>query len=331
MWQIIWGAPDRWWLAALCVAGAILALVNAYREHVRLAGLFGAALEVRVSRFSHMRRIVKTLMLVVAFLCCACAVLMPQWGMREETIQQEMRDVLVMLDISRSMYAQDMKPTRLEFMKSKVRQLLPRLAFERVGLLLFSGTAFVQCPLTNDYSAFLLFLQQVSPESLSSGTTSLKVAFQEGARLFARSSGRTHRLVVLITDGEEFVSETDELVRIVQQERMTVFAWGVGSENGAPVPRIAPDGSLNGYEKDVEGKPVFTKLNAVLLESLARECGGEYITAGYDSSDIESCQAFFERHERERSGEELHVQRYNEQYFWFLGVAFVMFLIEWLL
>lgn len=330
--SIMWGALTNWWavlILGVCAGGSLLIWS---RERARLRRLISPEyLESRYSSFAPKKHTIRLILQLGGYFCIAIAFLQPQWGMREQVIEQSGRDVLVLLDISRSMYAQDFKPNRLELMKNKIRQLTGKLSFERVGLILFSGTAFVQCPLTSDYKAFLMFLSQVTPESLSSGTTSLRAPLVEAARVFSRSKGRKHKLVVLVTDGEEFVSDIRELGVLAQQEKMTLYAWGVGSEFGAPVPVVSVDGQITGYEKDESGGAVMTRLNSSLLRELAQAANGAYIEARYDMSDISEIVTYLGRHERESFDEQRSVSRFEDQYQWFVGSASIFLLLAFVL
>jgi len=156
-----------------------------------------------LKNFSLRQQFFKTLLMICSITLIFLSLLQPQWGKKEISTRQEGRDLLIALDISRSMLAKDLKPNRLEFTKLKIRNLLQRLDFERVGMILFSGSAFLQCPLTVDHAAFLMFLDQVDVESIASGTTSMSNALLKAIEVFS-TSDRKNKLVVVATDGEDF-------------------------------------------------------------------------------------------------------------------------------
>ncbi|MBP6892271.1 VWA domain-containing protein, partial [Candidatus Babeliales bacterium] len=150
---------------------------------------------------SMIQKIVKNIFFFIGCLFVAIALLRPQWDKKEEKVQQEGRDLLIAVDISRSMLGQDVKPNRLEFAKQKIKKIVMNLSCERIGLLLFSGDTVVQCPLTKDYSAFFMFLAQLDVETISSGTTTLDGAIAQALAVFENMPTKRTKLLCLFTDG----------------------------------------------------------------------------------------------------------------------------------
>lgn len=280
--------------------------------------------------FSLRRHAVKLMLLLGALTCIVIAMLQPQWGKKEELIAQEGRDLLIVLDVSRSMRAQDMKPSRLAFAKLKIERLLTKLTFERVGLLLFSGSSFVACPLTTDYNAFLLFLRNVDTETISSGTTAIDAALNKAIALFSRARERKNKLVLLLADGEDFSLNLSQAQQEVASQGVTICALGIGSPEGAPVPIVDRAGNQQGHEVDEQGRPVLTKLNEELLQKISQKLGGMYLRATYDESDIDHVVSFINRFEKERF-EDKKMTKYEERYPWFFTVALFLLTLEWIL
>ncbi len=245
-------------------------------------------------------------------------------------MEQEGRDVLFVLDISRSRLAADKRPTRLDFIKPKIRTLIDLLKADRVGLVLFSGSAFVQCPLTVDHDAFRMYLDQVDVETIASGTTSLDAALMKAIEVFQSGKGRKNKLVVLATDGEDFSSYLSSVRSQAERENIKLFAMGIGSPEGAPVPIIDARGRQVGHEKLEDGTVALTKLNEELLQSLCDHLGGVYVRTTYGDGDIDHIVGAIEVFERERFGERA-MSMYEEQYPWLVGLALVALLIEWVL
>ncbi|MGA9530577.1 MAG: VWA domain-containing protein, partial [Candidatus Babeliales bacterium] len=236
--------------------------------------------------FSLWKKWAKVLLLGMGFLCVYSALLRPQWGKEEKIISQEGRGIFIALDFSRSMYAEDCKPNRLLCARKKIEALLSQLSFERVGLILFSGSAFIQCPLTTDYETFLLFLNQVEAEFFTSGFTDLAKPIDLALKAFKRSGHETNKLLILCTDGEDFSSSTAEFKQKALDEHMHIFALGVGSEQGAPIPCLDEQGKRVGYLKDKDGAIVISRLNEPGLRSLVADSGGEYVALTEDDRDI---------------------------------------------
>lgn len=328
---VVWAAWHRVWYAPFFIAAILLVLVGyvTYRRRLQL-----------LTHMKHMRRMLpgyaswrgisKTILYVVAISSLFLALLQPQWGRKEVSVQQEGRDVLIALDVSRSMEAQDIKPSRLTFVKTKIAKLLKKLSFERVGLILFSGGAFVQCPLTADYKTFMMFLKQVTTESISSGTTAIGTAVEQAAAVFNRSKNRKNKLVVLITDGEDFASDTNTVAKRIQDDGITIISWGVGTPQGAPVPLFDMRGQQQGYAKDKNGKVATSKLNEKLLKELSGKLNGRYERVTQDDGDIVRIADYLGSFDREQL-EERKMSEYHDQYPYFLALAWLCLLLEWVL
>ena len=280
--------------------------------------------------FSARKQRAKGILLSLSIVFVLLALLQPQWGTIEQTIAQEGRDVLIVLDISRSMKAQDLKPTRLDFAKLKIRNLLPKLSCERVGLIVFSGSAFVLCPLTADHAAFLTFLDNVDTEIISSGTTALDTALSKTLEVFASLPTKKNKLVMLLTDGEDFSAHLSTTQEQTIQENVHLFALGVGTPEGAPIPKFDPAGNPAGHETDEKGNIVLSALNETLLQNLCSALHGQYVRARYDDSDIGAIAHKISSYEKEKF-EDKQLSLFQDQYPWFLAIAWICLALEWIL
>lgn len=280
--------------------------------------------------FSSARLIVKAGLFVLGFLMLSLALLRPQSQGESRTVAQEGRDLFIALDISKSMLAQDCAPNRLACARAKIKALLQQLSCERVGLILFSGSAFVQCPLTKDYGAFTLFLDQVDVETISSGSTVLDQAVSTAAAQFSQLPDRKNKLLVILTDGEDFSSDMSALQDKIRQSGMHVFALGVGTAQGAPIPLYDVRGAAIGHQKDVHGAVVITKLDENLLRSLTHDLGGMYVPMSTDDKDIRAIAGRVHKYEKEKFDDAMTSYAY-EWYPILVGLSAVFFLIEWIL
>jgi Ca-activated chloride channel homolog len=262
-----------------------------------------------------------------ALLFLFLALLQPQWDKKDQFVDQEGRDLLVVLDISKSMLAKDIKPSRLEFVKLKLKALLKMLKFERVGLVLFSGSAFIQCPLTVDYSTFTSFLDQVDTENISSGTTAIDQALNKSVELFAQYPARKSKIVLLVTDGEDFSLNLPSAEQVAKQEGLKIIILGAGTPEGAPIPKVDPAGNQIGLEREKNGTTAISKLNETLLKNIAASLEGNYIRVSYNDSDIDYITALVNKFEMEKFGNR-NFSAYEDKYPWFLGISAVLFLIE---
>ncbi len=312
----------------------ILLIILFIRNYYRLKKTYLQLVSIKHSKivfpnFSLPKQRIKLFLIIFALITLFIAILRPQFGSREVNVTQEGRDLLIVLDVSRSMLVKDIKPNRLEFAKLKIRNLLEKLSFERVGLIIFSGSAFVICPLTSDYSAFLMFLNQVDVESISSGTTAFDKALLKVIDTYFLQKNRKNKLVLFLTDGEDFSSNLNSVKKQSAQLNLKVFALGLGTEGGGPIPILDEYGKQLGHEIEQNGKPAISKLNESLLKIMCQELGGDYFRSSYDDSDIGFIIDSVQKFEKEKF-EERKITQFEDRYPWFLGAAWILILLEWL-
>jgi len=327
--NIHWGALSySIWLPV--VLGAMF--VVWYRVYKRRAAyvLLAGKHASQLLSVSIKKQNIKSILLCGTFLLLFIALLRPQWNKIDNRVTEQGRDLYVALDISRSMLAIDCHPNRLIYAKNKIKKLLTKLSCERVGLILFSGTAFVQCPLTSDYSAFYLYLDAVDAELISSGTTALDKAIEQALLSFSTSVERKNKLLVIFTDGEDFSHNLSTIKKEAAQNNLSIFTIGIGSIEGAPVPLFDHNGNQIGHQKDRNGNVVISRLNEGILQTLSYDAGGHYSKATEDDSDITSFVSCVEAREKEALAERTY-QQYEDQYHYFLIMAFVCLVLEWLL
>lgn len=326
---IHWGSPDniRWFLCV--VLGLLLLIVRYKKQRNAQASLVGSHREF-LRNVSPKKQFLKSVLMMTGILFLCLALLRPQWNKSEETIMQEGRDLYIALDISRSMLATDCNPDRLTFAKEKIKRLVKKLSCERVGLILFSGSAFVQCPLTSDYSAFYLYLDAVDAELISSGTTALDQAIRQALTSFASTPDRKSKLLVLFTDGEDFSHNLHDIKQEAVEAQLSIFTIGIGTPEGAPVPLFDAHGRLVGHQKDLHGGVVISRLNEGILRTLSQDAGGSYHRATEGDDDIAAFVRAVHAFDKEQLAERKH-SRYEDQYHYFLLISFICFVLEWLL
>ncbi len=327
--NIHWAASHNLWIFAVALI-AICLLIIRYQKKRRAQELLVGTHHQFLRNISPIKQIIKTIFFSIGFIFLCIALLRPQWNKSEETVMQEGRDLYIALDISRSMLATDSHPNRLICAKEKIKKLVNKLSCERVGLILFSGSAFVQCPLTSDYAAFFLYLDAVDAELISSGTTALDKAIQQALASFASVPERKNKLLVLFTDGEDFSHNLNNVKEEATEEHLSIFTIGVGTPEGAPVPLFDAHGKIVGHQKDAQGGVVISRLNEGILGNLSQDAGGSYIRATENDDDITLFLRLVNQFDKEQLAERKH-SRYEDQYHYFLLVSFICFLLEWLL
>ena len=328
---ITWGAIENSIYLLVLPVIAIFLYSSTYRYYKMIDQLVAHKWRKKLLiNYTAWKPLVKSVLLSVGFLFLFLSLLQPQWGIKKNKVQQEGRELFIALDISRSMLAQDIKPHRLAFAKSKIRQLIKLLPSDRVGLLVFSGDALVQCPLTTDKAAFNLFLDAVDVETISSGTTAIAQALHTIIKMFSSMPVRKNKVVVLFTDGEDFSSNLQKIKSEAQKEHIHIFTYGIGTKDGAPVPVINEQGEQIGHQKDTSENVVISRLNDDILKALARESGGKYISPTQNNNDLKILVNEVQKYEKEKM-EDREVSSKEERYPYFLSVSFLSFLIEWLL
>lgn len=283
-----------------------------------------------LKNYSYKRHVVRIFLFAIALISFFIAFLRPQWHEKEHAVEHQGREVLVALDISKSMCAADCSVNRLHAAKEKIKLLVKALDSERVGLILFSGMAFLHCPFTADYYAFESFLDIVSVESFSTGTTAFDVALAEALRVFERTPSKKTRVCVLFTDGEDFSSQLDRIKDQARQEEMRIVAVGVGTTYGAPIPDLDARGIQQGHITDEQGAIVISRLNEESLSLLASDIGGCYVRMTEDLSDIEKIKKYIMSFETDVFEDKMVIQK-EDQYSWFALVSFLALFIEWFL
>lgn len=324
------GLENRWLVLLLTLLFVAITSWRVYGTIGRIRMLRSLASTALLKNASILRVVGKSLLLSGGFLCLSLSLLKPQFSKKEEIVKQEGRDLLIAVDVSRSMLAQDVDASRLALTKKKIHTLVEALGSDRVGLVLFSGSAFLQCPLTHDRAAFFMFLDTVDVETISSGSTALDEAMRKSLEVFKQVPGRKNKLLVLFTDGEDFSTNLADIKQAAQQEQMNIFTMGVGTAQGAPIPLFDDQGKQVGHQKDKKGAIVISRLDESVLQSIAQETGGFYVrVAPEDDSDIRTLVSKVTTYEKEQF-EDKKLSRMQDQYHWPLIASFVCFALEWL-
>lgn len=271
------GEPQWLWLMAVIpLLGLLLAVAHARRRQ-DLARWCGAGLWGRLvpDAGGHLR-VWKALLVLAAVASLAVMAARPQLGSRTLAVKRTGVDVIVALDLSESMLAEDLAPNRLVRARQGVHSLIDRLRGDRIGLVAFAGEAFVQCPLTLDYAAARMFLRFMDTDLVAVPGTSLAQAIRTSVRGFDPTE-RKHKALVLITDGEDHEGNLMEAAREAREAGVRIFAVGIGSAKGEPIPVRNPGGVIIDHKRDARGEVVLTRLDDASLRRIAAETGGRYL------------------------------------------------------
>ena len=272
-------------------------------------------------------RPLKALLFMLAYSFLVIALTRPQFGVKTEMIERKGVDVIVALDVSKSMLAEDVVPNRLKRAKYEISKMIDLLGGNRIGLIVFAGESFVQSPLTLDYGAAKMFLDAVNTNWISKQGTDLEGAIKLAQKSFPKTN-KSSKVLILISDGEEQQGNARLAAEEAAKSGIRIYTIGVGSEEGVPIPVKTSGGNVY-YKKDKDGKIVLTKLNPKILEEVAHFGGGKYFSAG---TDLDLTTIYKEISQMNKSdfgmGREIH---YNEQYQLFLLIALLLFIIEFIL
>ncbi|PIS28491.1 hypothetical protein COT42_07850 [Candidatus Saganbacteria bacterium CG08_land_8_20_14_0_20_45_16] len=259
-------AKNLWWL--LILLGLIVLEVWHYRQNdQQLKTLFpGELFGLIFKNWNKRKHLIKRGLFLSALFFLIIALSGPEWGKRTELSGRKGIDIVFAIDTSRSMLVEDLKPNRLENAKISLALLLDELAGNRLGLVAFSGTAFIQCPLTSDVDVLKLFLSSIDTNLIPNPGTDIGAAITAGVKAFGKSTN--NKALILLTDGEELDGSAVAGADLAAKNNIKIFAVGLGSLDGATI----PDG--NGIKKDKQGQPVISRANPLLLAMLAKKTHG---------------------------------------------------------
>jgi len=315
-------------LVIAAAAGLVLFLALRWTEHRRRKGLTGFAsatlLGRLVSGFSAARRLTKDAALAAAFALLVACFAGPRWGVEETKQKGATEDVVFALDVSKSMLVADMSPTRLARAKVAIANFVRRKGTGNVGLIAFSGQAFLQCPLTRDYDAFFRTLEETDTTSIQVSGTDLGRAVEEAELAFY--SNRNRKLLILLTDGEDLESGGVEMAKKLKRKGLVVHAVGVGTPSGGPIRVIGETGSVETL-KDAAGEEVLSRLDEKTLGEVAEATGGRFVRLGQAGEGMEALRLAIQAGTDERGAGRQGIPREE----WFLGLALLLLVAESLL
>lgn len=322
------GFAQPWFLLGIVVAlllGLIAIIVSVRRSHRLSKAVPNRLADVLAPGVSVVLPSMQSSAYTMALVFFAFALAQPQCGEKAEVAKRRGIDVVVALDASKSMYARDVTPSRLERAKLELTTLLDSLKGDRVGLVVFAGDAFIQCPLTSDYGAAKLFLRAVDPETMPQGGTNIGAALLLSRQVLeAADRGAKDRVVVLLSDGEDLTGDIGEGIDALKDFNARVLAIGIGSDTGEPIPILNRNGDVAGYKKDENGTTVITRLDRAGLTRIASATGGEFFTQprGVAMADVVKIIDSLQKSELESRV----TMKYGEVYqpFLAIGIAFLV-------
>ena len=275
--------------------------------------------------FSGIKSKIKFGLILIVLALLIMAFSNPQVGTKMQEVKQTGIDVYILLDVSRSMQAEDIKPNRLEKAKYQISNLIQKLRGDRIGLIVFSGEAYIQFPLTTDYSAANLFLNAVDFNSVPQPGTAIALAIDMAVQSF--DSAATDKAIIIITDGEDHEGDIDAAVEKATEKEIKIYTIGLGSPDGVPIPVYDNRENKVGFRQDNTGQTVLTKLNESILKEIANDGNGHYYRGNNYEDYLDKIYSDLSTLEQAEFGVK-KVTDYEDRFYYFLIPAILLLIIE---
>ena len=251
-----------------------------------------------------------------------------QTGSKMKDVKREGADIMVCLDVSNSMLAQDLTPNRLERSKIAIENMVNKLQGDRLGIIVFAGEAYVQLPITTDYSTAKLFLDGIDTKIVPTQGTNIADAINKAVESFGKDEGK-NKAIVVITDGENNEDAKESAVDAAEEaskKNIVIHTIGVGSESGVPIPNII-DGVVSGFKKDNQGNTIVTKLDPKILQDISSATNGVYVQASSADIGLDNILNKISELDKKQLESKMYSD-YEDQFQWFLGAAFLFLALE---
>ena len=322
--------PMLLWLLLL-VPVLIVGLALRYEWRRRMLARLGHLPQIKrlAATVSAPRRVLKAVLLVLGLTLLMLALARPQAGERSTLAPAIGIDIVVALDFSKSMLAKDVYPNRVERAKAELGRLIDSLKGDRIGLVAFAGET-LSYPLTTDYRAAKLFWRDMTPLDMPVGGTAIGKAIVAGTRLLMGVRGKgpqRSQVLLLLTDGEDHQSDPEEAAKEAAKQGIRIFAVGIGSKSGEPVPLINEDGSGAGYMRRDDGTPVTSRLDEKTLTRVAAATRGKVLVIDPKRFAVDPILRELSKLKKSESKSRL-IKHYDEVFHWFLLPAFLLLLLE---
>ncbi len=304
-------------------------LFNKWRN--KSLALFGDNKLVKELMYSHSGRKdqIKNILTILIFICLIIGIANPQIGTKMEEVKREGVDLMIAIDLSNSMMAEDIKPNRLERAKLAISRLINKLEGDRIGLIVFAGEAYVQLPITTDYSAAKLFLSTVNTNIVPTQGTEIAKAIDLSVKSFDMENAQ-NKAIIIITDGESHDEKAIESSQQANKLGIFVHTLGMGLSKGGPIPIYNKYGNRTGYRKDRDGKTVVSKLNEDLLQEISSAGGGTYIRANNSKAGLSTLFSEINKMEKKEIGTMVFTE-YKDRFQLFIGAALFLLILDLIL
>jgi Ca-activated chloride channel family protein len=317
--------PEYLYLLLLLPVMIALFIINEFRRRNSLKKLGETTLINRlIPEISGIRPVVKFLLQLLALSAAVIMLARPQFGSRIEEVKKQGVEVIIALDVSNSMLAEDIQPNRLTRAKQAISRLVDNLENDKIGLIVFAGDAYTQIPVTTDYVSAKMFLSTINPEMVPKQGTAIGAAIDLASRSFTPGEGKS-KAMIIITDGENHEDDPVSAAGEATKIGIVIHTIGIGSAEGVPVP--VATGGRRDYLKDADGSTVITKLDEEILKKIAMSAGGNYIRASNSNIGLDEIFNDIRKMKKEELESTMYTE-YNDQFQIFAALAILFLLFD---
>ena len=320
--------PDFLYLLLLLPVFVLFFIINEIRKKKALRRLGDINLvNGLVPDMSRIRPVIKFILQLIAFLSGVILIARPQFGSKIEDVKKQGVEVIIALDVSNSMLAEDIQPDRLTRAKQAISRLVDDLENDKIGLIVFAGDAYIQIPITTDYISAKMFLSSISPNMVPKQGTAIGAAINLGVRSFSPGEGKS-KAMIIITDGENHEDDPVKAAEDASKAGIVIHTVGIGSSNGVPIP-VVVNGKKD-YLKDRDGNIVVTKLDEDILKKIALSTNGNYVRASNSNIGLDEIYDQIKKMKKQDLESTMYTE-YNDQFQIFAAIAFLFLIADFMI
>ncbi len=327
MFKLVYPEYSMFYLFLPVAALFFVAMVMWKRRSLQKFASSGVA-ERLTSDISRIKPLIRFILLFLAFASLTLGVMRPQVGSKIEEVKREGVDVMIALDVSNSMNAEDIKPSRLQRARQSIYRMIDKLEGDRIGLIVFAGQAYVQLPITSDYAAAKLFLSTVSTDVVPSQGTAIGKAIEMAVESIG-DSVKHNSAIIVITDGENHEDDPVEAAKSAAEKGIVVHAIGMGSNEGAPIP-VYRGGRNVGFLENKEGTTVISKLDQFILQDMCDAGDGKFVRATNSDDGLAVILDQIKAMDKQEFASKLFTD-FDDQFQYFLAISLLLLVIEQLI
>jgi Ca-activated chloride channel family protein len=320
-----WSNPTALFLLLILPAGFILtAFASKIRKKTFSKYADSRFFDFYYQKFSSFRFDLKNIFLLLALLFLIIAIARPQWDREVQIVKKEGVDIVICMDVSKSMEATDVEPSRIDRAKDQISLFIDQLQGDRIAIVAFAGRSFVQCPLTDDYGAARLFLNLLDTETVPVYGTDIGIALNTSLSVFDKDD--KHKIIILVSDGEDLEENAVDIATEIRKQGAIIYSLGIGSPDGSTIP-VKDNNGNTVYAKDDDGNIVFSKLDVTILTKIAQETRGRFFPITPQQSEIYQILTEIKSMEKKKF-DSRQFTRYKDQYHYFVLAALFFLLLE---